>query len=757
MNVKKLELLAPGGDIEAIKAAIVAGANAVYCGLDTFNARNRATNLSFDQLIGILRLAHKYHCQVFLTLNVVILEQEIPALFKLLNKLVNTRLDGIIVQDLGLFYLVEKYFPTLKIHASTQLTTVNAGQVEFLAKVGASRLNLSRELNLDEIKTLTHLAHQYHMLAEVFVHGSLCIAFSGQCYSSSVSVGNSGNRGRCSQACRDEYETTPTGKNFPLNLKDNSAYFDLPELVDAGVDSLKIEGRIKGAHYVYTVIDSWRRQIDRFMATGSLLKNDDNLRKVFNRDFTNSFLKADLSKDMFIDNVRDNSVQYALKKHHAVGIVHIEAVKKTLYKDKNALGATLEDKVKHLSIEKRQLTLLFSGQLDQPLRLTVMIVDPIEEGADKNNDSLVFESESVLSAATEKGLDSAILEKRFKNLSADYEIERFDFSELDTNLRLPFRELTQIKNKLTFLLNDSLALIAPVKVPKLTKHPKVNQTPTLSLLISEEKDIYLSEITDADVYFKLPESYKKDTSKYSNLLKNNPRLIPWFPAVLIGKDYDAAVRILEEIKPQRIVSNNTGIAYKAYTMGIKWIAGPFLNTTNSYALRTMKEALNCAGAFLSNEINQMQIRKIHRPENFKLLYSIYHPILMMTSRQCFFQQTVGCNKPSIDDRCMQTCKKSTTITNIKGVSFNIDKQRGGYPSIYNHEQFLNMQIVSDLANLLDEFFIDLTDIGTGSKEKLDKAQLIKQFERLLQGELEPEFQLHEMIVESTNQQYIQGL
>ena len=757
MNVKKLELLAPGGDIEAIKAAIVAGANAVYCGLDTFNARNRATNLSFDQLIGILRLAHKYHCQVFLTLNVVILEQEIPALFKLLNKLVNTRLDGIIVQDLGLFYLVEKYFPTLKIHASTQLTTVNAGQVEFLAKVGASRLNLSRELNLDEIKTLTHLAHQYHMLAEVFVHGSLCIAFSGQCYSSSVSVGNSGNRGRCSQACRDEYETTPTGKNFPLNLKDNSAYFDLPELVDAGVDSLKIEGRIKGAHYVYTVIDSWRRQIDRFMATGSLLKNDDNLRKVFNRDFTNSFLKADLSKDMFIDNVRDNSVQYALKKHHAVGIVHIEAVKKTLYKDKNALGATLEDKVKHLSIEKRQLTLLFSGQLDQPLRLTVMIVDPIEEGADKNNDSLVFESESVLSAATEKGLDSAILEKRFKNLSADYEIERFDFSELDTNLRLPFRELTQIKNKLTFLLNDSLALIAPVKVPKLTKHPKVNQTPTLSLLISEEKDIYLSEITDADVYFKLPESYKKDTSKYSNLLKNNPRLIPWFPAVLIGKDYDAAVRILEEIKPQRIVSNNTGIAYKAYTMGIKWIAGPFLNTTNSYALRTMKEALNCAGAFLSNEINQMQIRKIHRPENFKLLYSIYHPILMMTSRQCFFQQTVGCNKPSIDDRCMQTCKKSTTITNIKGVSFNIDKQRGGYPSIYNHEQFLNMQIVSDLANLLDEFFIDLTDIGTGSKEELDKAQLIKQFERLLQGELEPEFQLHEMIVESTNQQYIQGL
>jgi len=202
MNIttNKIELLAPGGDVEAIKAAIVAGANAVYCGLDKFNARNRAANLSFDDLTGILRLSHKHNCQVFLTINVVVLEQEIPSLFKFLNRLVNTRIDGIIVQDLGVFSIVKKYFPTLDLHASTQLTTVNEGQVSFLAKIGASRLNLSRELNLDEIKTLTAVAHKYKLLTEVFVHGALCIAFSGQCYSSSVSVGNSGNRGRCSHA-----------------------------------------------------------------------------------------------------------------------------------------------------------------------------------------------------------------------------------------------------------------------------------------------------------------------------------------------------------------------------------------------------------------------------------------------------------------------------------------------------------------------------------------------------------------------------
>ncbi len=756
-TTQNIELLAPGGDVEAIKAAIVAGANAVYCGLDTFNARNRAANLSFNDLSSLIRLAHKTHCAVFLTLNIVILEQEIPALFKLLNKLVNTRIDGLIVQDLGLFNLIKTYFPSLNLHASTQLTTVNEGQIEFLAKSGASRVNLSRELNLEEIKALTNVAHQHHLLTEVFVHGSLCIAFSGQCYSSSVSVGNSGNRGRCSQACRDQYETTNVGKNFPLNLKDNSAYFNLPELVEAGVDSLKIEGRIKGAHYVYTVVDSWRRQINRFITTGRLLDNDANLHKVFNRDFTDSFLTANLSKDMFIDNPRDFSVQHALKKNNAVTLVQIETTKKELYADKNALGTTLEEKVKHLKIGQRKLSLSFAGQFAQPLSVSISINDPIEHNSSKKNKTITLHSESLLTIAGKIGLDQASIKKRFKNLHLDCIVESFDFSKLEENLRIPFKELTQIKNKLTFLLNDSIEVIAPVAVPKLPIHPKINQHPTLSLLISEPQDISLCRFTDADIYFKLPESFKSNAPKYIELLNNNPQLIPWFPAVLIAKDYHEAVKILQQLKPARIVSNNTGIAYKAFEMGIEWIAGPFLNTTNSYALRTLKEELNCAGAFISNEINRLQIKNIRRPENFKLLYSIYHPILMMTSRQCFFQQTVGCNKATIEEGCMLKCKKSTTITNIKGVSFAIDKQRGGYPSIYNHEQFLNMDIISDLSHLFDEFFIDLTDIGAGSKEKLDKVQLIKHFENLLKGEDESQFLLHEMIITSTQQQYTQGL
>tara|TARA_R110002072_G_scaffold283828_1_gene447484 strand:+ start:23357 stop:25669 length:2313 start_codon:yes stop_codon:yes gene_type:complete len=760
---RKIELLAPGGDVEAIKAAVAAGANAVYCGLDTFNARNRASNLSFDDLTGILRLAHKYDCEVFLTLNVVILEQELPTMIKLLNKLVNSGINGIIVQDLGMFNLVKKFFPTLDIHASTQLTTHNEGQIHFLNKIGASRLNLSRELNLAEIKSLTKLSHDLGVLTEVFVHGALCIAFSGQCYSSSVSVGNSGNRGRCSQACRDEYEVTATGNKYPLNLKDNSAYFDLPELVEAGVDSLKIEGRIKGAHYVYTVVDTWRKQINQFVETGKLLPDDSNLHKVFNRDFTNSFLQGNLTKDMFIDNPRDHSIKHAVDSSSAISVVQIQEVKDELYNDRNDLGAELREKIKYLSTAKLPLKLKFSGSTNTPLSITAVVGDDSAGNAvvGKNSDDakvISIQSTSLLALAGKFELDEETLTKRFRSFdNAEFKLSKVDFTGYDSGLSIPFKELTELKNKLTFLLNNSVDVIPNVDVPALDKSNKASGKPSMSILIAHEKDFHLCELTNADVYFKLPESFKKNCTKYIDLLKANPRLIPWFPAVLIGKDYLEAVKILEQVLPKRIVSNNTGIAYKAYEMGIEWIAGPFLNTTNSYALLTLKEELNCAGAFISNEINRLQIRNIARPDDFKLYYSIYHPILMMTSRQCFFQQTVGCKKPSIEDGCMLKCEKATTITNVKGISFAIDKQKGGYPSIYNDEQFLNLDVVNDLSDLFDEFFIDLTNIGAGSKAEQNKAQLIEHFETLVQGNQEAGIRLNEMITISTNAQYRQGL
>jgi putative protease len=775
----KIELLAPGGDVDAIKAAIIAGADAVYCGLDTFNARNRASNISFDELVGVIRLAHQYECEIFLTLNIVILEREFTTLAKLLSKLVNTTLDGVIVQDIGMFNLIKKHFPTLDIHASTQLTTHNAGQIGFLKKLGASRVNFSRELNLREITALNAVCVEHDVLSEVFVHGSLCVAFSGLCYSTSASVGNSGNRGRCSQACREEYETTETGHNFPLNIKDNSAFFDLPALIEAGVHSFKIEGRIKGASYVHTVVDSFRKQIDGFVKTGKLLEDGERLYKVFNRDFSNAFLRGDLNQSMFIDNPRDNTKNHALAKTSGIAdsklisVVQIQEVEQSLYQEKNEINDAVKDKIQYLSIDKVPLTLSFSGEAGSQLSLTVSTENSTEalftqqipavkipQAAEK---SFVLQSTSLLTKSEHNGIDHVALEKRFRALgNAEYVLKEIDLQHLSAALSIPFSELTSLKNQAARLLNDDKALIPAVTLPALERHAKdtVSQTdtrPKLSILISDETDIRLTEVTTADIYFKLPDAYKRDCTKYIDFLKANTRLIPWFPAVLIGKDYDVAVNILEQVAPPLIVTNNTGIAYRANQLGIKWIAGPFLNTTNSYALMAMKEEFDCFGAFISNELNQQQMKNIARPANFKLFYSIYHPILLMTSRQCFFQQSVGCEKPRIDNGCMLSCDKSTSITNLKGVSFAIDKQKAGYPSIYNQDQFLNMQVINDLAELFDGFLIDLTNIGAGDKASPDKEVLISQFEQLLAGDQKIETTLNTMVTDSTVSQYHTGL
>jgi putative protease len=769
----KIELLAPGGDVDAIKAAIIAGADAVYCGLDTFNARNRASNLSFEELVGVIRLAHQYQCQIFLTLNIVILEREFKSLSNLLSRLVNTTLDGVIVQDIGMFYILKKYFPTLDIHASTQLTTHNIGQIPFLKQLGASRVNLSRELNLNEISDMAEAGHKHNVLTEVFVHGSLCVAFSGLCYSTSASVGNSGNRGRCSQACREEYETTPTGNKFPLNIKDNSAFFDLPALINAGVHSFKIEGRIKGASYVHTVVDSFRKQIDGYMSTGKLTQDGERLYKVFNRDFTNAFLRGDLNQSMFIENPRDNSKNHAIASNKAISVVQIHTVEQNLNNEKDQISASVFEKIKHLSIAKPLLSLVFSGKDGQPLTITVttQAASSLASSAETTSTTFVVQSDDLLSKNDKDPLDYATINKRFKSLNnAAFILTSLDTEQLADNVSLPFKTLAWLKNEVARCLNSGQKVLPEVLLPSLTHHAKLppkkaNTRANLSLLICDEADVKLADVSDADIYFKLPDAYKRGCTKYVDFLLNNPRLIPWFPSVLIGKDYDVALNILEQVKPKLIVTNNTGIAHRAYELCIEWIAGPFLNTTNTYALLAMQEGFNCSGAFISNEINKLQIKNIARPKNFKLLYSIYHPILLMVSRQCFFQQSVGCEKPRIDNGCMLSCDKSTSITNLKGDSFAIDKQKAGYPSIYNQDQFLNTDIIDDLADLFDEFMIDLTNIGAGDKQSPDKTQLISQFEQLLSCDSSKGSEsgavlnhtLKTMVPESTNIQYHNGL
>lgn len=747
----QIELLAPGGDVDAIKAAILAGANAVYCGLNKFNARSQAKNIELDDLHGILRLAHKHNCEVFLTLNIIIVEREVPALFSLLNKLVNSKLDGIIIQDLGVFYIINQYFPSLNIHASTQMTTHNEGQIEFLNQLNATRVNLSRELNINEITALSTKAHQHNMLTEVFVHGSNCISFSGLCYMSSVTGGNSGNRGQCSQPCRDEYLTTAEGKNFPLNIKDNSAFSDLELLAQAGVDSMKIEGRIKKYHYVYTVVDTWRKQLDAFYKQIELNNDNSALRKVFNRDFSDSFLKGTMSRDIFIDNPRDNSAIHLAKNWQGSGEENLTKAKKVLFEQKSQIIESIESRIEDLSINKAPLTITLTGKTGDVL--TVSVKTPDETFSIHSDIQLVAAKEG-----STAGITNELIAKRFKVLNdTEYFIHDINLDNLDNIFFIPHKELSVISSKIFTILNNENERIANIETPTLTQENHNKISPSLSVLISSEQDLHLCQESDADIYFQLPNHFKDKLSSYVDLFNNNPALTPWFPAVLMGDNYHTAVELLDQLKPKHIVTNNTGIALAAFKRNIAWTAGPYMNLVNSYSLKCLKEEFNCVGAFISNEISQAQIKKIVKPDNFKLNYSISHPIVLMTTIACMFHQVSGCKKNIVDDKCIQRCKNSASITNLKDVSYFIDKGKGEYHTVYNENNFLNTDIVTDIPDTFSNFFIDLRDIETGTKIKEDKTKMVAVFKDYLNGNLDAITQLNQNIYPSTNTQYNRGI
>ena len=745
--IRKIELLAPGGDIDSIKAAILAGADAVYCGLNKFNARNRASNISFEDLQGIVRLAHKNSCEVFLTLNIIIPDSEIPAIIKLLNRLVNAHIDGVIVQDMGLFYLLGKYFKGLKIHASTQLTSHNKGQIEFLSKLNAQRVNLSRELNINEIKNLSTVAHKNSVLTEVFVHGSYCISFSGICYMSSVHRGNSGNRGRCSQPCRDKYIRTSEGNDYPLNLKDNSAYFDLKELYDAGVDSLKIEGRIKDYEYVYTVVNAWKKQISHFNDKNSLIDDNSDLYKVFNRDFSNSFLRGDINKDMFIDNPGNHSIKHLFEINNCCSNEEREKHITEFYKEKEKLKTYIKKKTEQFNIAKIPLVISISGTCDMPLKISVKTPAT----------SFDIFSESGLTDTGSEALNHKMILKRLKAINdTEYFIKDMELN-LDSALYLPFKELTSIKKRILFILNGSREIIAPVNVPILKRLNSIKDKPALSVIISSYKDIDICNDASVDFYFKLPNSFKNEDSVLPDLFERNKNLKPWFPSILIGGDYLAAVEFLEKLQPKRIVTDNTGIAFEAYKKGIPWIAGPDLNIANSYSLLCLKENFNCYGSFLSNEISKREIMSVKKPEDFKLYCSIYQPITLMTSRQCLTNQVSGCEKDKMDNNCIQQCEKYSTITNMKKETYIIDKTKGNYHRLYNASNLLNTDIVTDIPDLFSSFFIDLSNIKTETEIETDKASLIKVFKKHLSGNSNATRQLKHIIHPSINTQYYVGI
>lgn len=263
MYHQKVELLAPAGNFACFQAAINAGADAVYLGGEKFGARAYAGNFSTEEIIEALRIAHIFGRKIYLTVNTLVKEQEFQALIPYITPLYEAGLDGVIVQDIGVLRCLHSHFSDLELHASTQMNITGSYGAQYMKELGVCRVVPARELSLSELK---EIKEKTGLEIECFIHGAMCYAYSGQCLFSSILGGRSGNRGRCAGPCRLPYTDQKGRTMYPLSLKDMYTLSILPELIEAGIDSFKIEGRMKSPEYVAGVTAMYRKYIDMYLA-----------------------------------------------------------------------------------------------------------------------------------------------------------------------------------------------------------------------------------------------------------------------------------------------------------------------------------------------------------------------------------------------------------------------------------------------------------------------------------------------------------
>lgn len=417
----KVELLAPGGSFDSVIAAINAGADAVYTGGAMFGARAGADNLTTEQLIEALDYAHIHNKKLYLTVNTLLKDKEIEQqLYDFIAPLYEKGLDAVIVQDMGVLKFISDNFAGLHIHASTQMTIFGYETAKELKRLGVTRIVTPRELSLKEIKDISDKAD---IEIESFVHGALCYCYSGQCFMSSYIGGRSGNRGRCAQPCRMEYDVlydgqviNPGNNKYVLSPKDICTLRILPQIIESGVYSLKIEGRMKKPEYIIGVTSIYRKYIDLYLNDPKNYRVDNSdlelLHDLFNRNgFNESYYNQHNGRDMI-----------SLKKPE----FRKENREYTKYLKNTFLGKQL----------KRELNVNINCIKNNPFEISTEI-----------DDEIVIVKGDIPGEALNKPVDTASIEKQIRKTgNTDFSIKDVNIN-LDDNLFIPIGAINQLRRE----------------------------------------------------------------------------------------------------------------------------------------------------------------------------------------------------------------------------------------------------------------------------------------------------------------------
>ncbi|WP_066893011.1 DUF3656 domain-containing U32 family peptidase [Clostridium nigeriense] len=765
--MNRIEILAPAGSMESLIAAMNKGADAVYLGGNKFSARAYASNFDNDNMIKAVDYVHSYGAKVYVTLNTILKENEIEEAVRYVGFLYEIGVDAIILQDLGLLKRIKEEYPDFEIHASTQMTIHNGEGALFFKERGFQRIVLSRELSIDEVK---YISKDLGIETEIFVHGALCISYSGQCLMSSMIGGRSGNRGRCAQPCRMEYtlkgENLGERKAYLLSPKDTCTIENVKDIIDSGTYSLKIEGRMKRAEYVAGVVDNYKKAVDKelYNTEYNISKGKRELLQLFNRGgFSTAYLHKNLGKDMMsFNHPRNTGVplgkiekngEIILKESISIGDgfrfrdtgfninkiikdgLEVKEAKRgekvkifpTAYKPGDEIFKSLDKKLFD-SLESSLKP--YNRKIDLSAKVSFKISEPLKLNITYNNKEYVFLGEIVEKAEKKPLSKERIIEALSKSSDSVFKLNEIEFLDFENGF-LRISDLNNLRREAVESIQKSITKAYRRKRPeKIEKNnEELNKKIKLDIMYQCITKEQLRAILEEDAKDIIIDVFNRDKDALKiqdiiNLYKDKNINIYLKIPNIIKNEFDTVVNLIEKLKNyiQGIVTVNAGIIRK-YQKELTIIGDYKLNIINSQALKFYQNEIDVPT--LSLELNRKEIKSMLKGSNGNIQSIIYGKTELMISEYCPIGSTFG-EKSSCKECNLACTRDKFTLVDRMNEKFRV------MTDVFCRSYILN----PNPLNLIDEKE-DLLSLGINSfriEFRDENYNEVKKVFRMLKGE-----------------------
>lgn len=759
---KNVELLAPAGNMECLHAAVKAGADAVYLGAGHFNARRGADNFSLENLAEACDYAHLRGVKIYLTLNTVVLPSELPDALELARQAYRCGVDAFIVQDIGISIELSRIMPDVEVHVSTQMNIHDEDGLRAAAALGATRVTLARELSLAEIARLHELAEELGVELESFAHGALCVCYSGQCFMSSLVGGRSANRGRCAQACRLPYElhnralrkTLDAPGEHLLSPKDLCTANLIPELLHAGVASLKIEGRMKSPEYVQAVVGVYRAVIDRVEAAidrdgiDSVVASDapelraseeemNVLSEVFSRGFTTAYLKGKRGSEImsygrpnnrgvfvgrvakvreglvFIDpetelHVGDLIEFWTNRGHfvHTIGEFKTDRAGRVffpveravgkgdrVFRVRNAEAAFVDDnKLPSVAVCARA-----ELRIGQPALLTFTVA--------AGDASVTVEGPEVEAARTKAITEEEVREHIDRMGTTPFYLSSLEI-DLDEGVGMGFSMLHKLRARAAEELQETI--LAHYHARKLERTPSRAFAPVVrkgwckvAALATNPACARAAKRAGADLIYVPAANYRRGEAVIAGQLSDTAeqagypkQCIPVLPTVsqMFDEEKRNGFDIWKRVKADKpVMVENLGQLLHATEMGAAPEVGPHIPVTNKLDLQAMAD-LGAQRVWLSPELSLVQIEELGDMAPMPLGLTIMGQTELMVTEHCLLMSQGPCNQ-----KCAECARRKSPhyLKDRKGYEMPVITDCTGRSHLYNAVQM-------DVAHLMPE-------------------------------------------------------